>query len=327
MTQLRKLRLQENGNMPDHLGEVRRLIDRIALLGKPLDESEKPAILIGTLPDTYDNVRMIDAKDENLTKEAKTKPCLADLVEAEVEAEAEVVDVVVNEVAVDAVVDEAEAEALSMVVEEAIKHLDEDVADMAPVQEPAFIVEKKITTYVSAHTWVDAHQVVLRDPSLLKRKQDGRRNKRDESNAVVRVGGNNWLNVSGVGSVKKEIQTSSGRRIMTLHGVRYVPELQCSLFPVRRQAARSLPADEKVRVHFDDEEFAKVKLQQGSTYAKVDKTNLYCLELESPMDTAMVVNTEEEDRCSCGTLVWVTQDRQRLMLYSDMPTGRCWKLI
>ncbi|KAE8889103.1 hypothetical protein PF008_g24115 [Phytophthora fragariae] len=56
MTQLRKLRLQENGNMPDHLGEVRRLIDRIALLGKPLDEYEKPAILIGTLPDAYDNV-------------------------------------------------------------------------------------------------------------------------------------------------------------------------------------------------------------------------------------------------------------------------------
>ncbi|OWZ02988.1 hypothetical protein PHMEG_00025356 [Phytophthora megakarya] len=102
MTQLRELRLQKDGNVSDHLGEVRRLMDRIALLGKPLDEYEKPALLISTLPETYDNVRaihpvtstilpttsnwntrlnwhLIDAKDEKQMKpkSTKSKPCSA----------------------------------------------------------------------------------------------------------------------------------------------------------------------------------------------------------------------------------------------------------
>ncbi|EEY60215.1 uncharacterized protein PITG_12542 [Phytophthora infestans T30-4] len=56
MTKLRKLQLDAKGNMSDHLGEIRRLMDRIGLLGKPLDDYEKPALLIGSLPSDYDNV-------------------------------------------------------------------------------------------------------------------------------------------------------------------------------------------------------------------------------------------------------------------------------
>ncbi|OWZ02896.1 hypothetical protein PHMEG_00025466 [Phytophthora megakarya] len=56
MTKLRKQQLDPSGNMSDHLGEIRRLMDRIGLLGKPLDDYEKPALLIGSLPSAYDNV-------------------------------------------------------------------------------------------------------------------------------------------------------------------------------------------------------------------------------------------------------------------------------
>ncbi|KAE8966249.1 hypothetical protein PR001_g28472, partial [Phytophthora rubi] len=177
MTQLRKLRLQENGNMPDHLGEVRRLIDRIALLGKPLDEYEKHAILIGTLPDAYDNVvetflashssRMIGAKDGSWMKAAKIKLCLEDLVE--VGAEAEVVALIVAAVA--AVEDVAEAEVLVVVVvEEVAKELDADVKVKVPVKEDVFIAESNRTKCGTARTSADIHQVEPADPSLLKSK-------------------------------------------------------------------------------------------------------------------------------------------------------------
>ncbi|KAE8895565.1 hypothetical protein PF010_g191 [Phytophthora fragariae] len=53
---LRQLRLYVNGNMSDHLGEVRRLMERISLLGKPLDDYLKPAFLMRSLPPEYDNV-------------------------------------------------------------------------------------------------------------------------------------------------------------------------------------------------------------------------------------------------------------------------------
>ncbi|KAG2894353.1 hypothetical protein PC114_g15949 [Phytophthora cactorum] len=56
MTKLRKLQLDPKGNMSGHLGEIRRLMDRIGLLGKPLDDYEKPVLLIGSLPSDYDNV-------------------------------------------------------------------------------------------------------------------------------------------------------------------------------------------------------------------------------------------------------------------------------
>ncbi|POM79471.1 LOW QUALITY PROTEIN: Uncharacterized protein PHPALM_2852 [Phytophthora palmivora] len=39
-----------------------------------------------------------------------------------------------------------------------------------------------------------------------------------EMSALVRVGGENWLNVVGVGTVKKEIQTTNGRRTVVLRG-------------------------------------------------------------------------------------------------------------
>ncbi|ETI55918.1 hypothetical protein F443_01445 [Phytophthora nicotianae P1569] len=56
MPKLRKLQLDVKGNMSDHLGEIRLLMDRIGLLGKPLDDYEKTALLIGSLPRDYDNV-------------------------------------------------------------------------------------------------------------------------------------------------------------------------------------------------------------------------------------------------------------------------------
>lgn len=56
MPKLRRLRLDPAGNVSDHLSEVRRLMDRIAVLDKPLDDYEKPALLIGSLPAAYDNV-------------------------------------------------------------------------------------------------------------------------------------------------------------------------------------------------------------------------------------------------------------------------------
>ncbi|GMF58513.1 unnamed protein product [Phytophthora fragariaefolia] len=160
MTQLRKLRLEENGNMPDHLGEVRRLIDRIALLGKPLDEYEKPAILIGTLPDSYDNV----------VETFLSKLWLAALVEVEAEVEVEVVDVAVamTVAAEAAVVGGAEGGALGVVVSEEVQELDEVMAVKAPVKEIVFIVVTKRTKCVTVHTWVDVRQA---DPSLLNSKQ------------------------------------------------------------------------------------------------------------------------------------------------------------
>ncbi|OWY95999.1 LOW QUALITY PROTEIN: hypothetical protein PHMEG_00033848 [Phytophthora megakarya] len=56
MTKLRKQQLDPSGNMSDHLGEIRRLMERIGLLGKPLDDYEKSVLLIGFLPSAYDNV-------------------------------------------------------------------------------------------------------------------------------------------------------------------------------------------------------------------------------------------------------------------------------
>ncbi|EEY67042.1 uncharacterized protein PITG_21885 [Phytophthora infestans T30-4] len=53
---LSRLRLNPNGNLPDHLSEMRRLMETIAEVGKPLDEYERPALLIGSLSRDYDNV-------------------------------------------------------------------------------------------------------------------------------------------------------------------------------------------------------------------------------------------------------------------------------
>lgn len=46
-----------------------------------------------------------------------------------------------------------------------------------------------------------------------------------------------------------------------------------------------------MKVHFDDDAVAEVKFHRGSVYAHIDETNLYCLELETPVTSAMVVAT------------------------------------
>ncbi|KAE8901324.1 hypothetical protein PF005_g11457 [Phytophthora fragariae] len=55
-TKLSRLRLESNGNLPDHLNEMRRVMETISVVGRPVDEYTKPAILIGSLPRDYDNV-------------------------------------------------------------------------------------------------------------------------------------------------------------------------------------------------------------------------------------------------------------------------------
>lgn len=116
--------------------------------------------------------------------------------------------------------------------------------------------------------------------------------------ATVRVGGDNWVNVAGVGTVRKVLSTSGGLRTLLLHDTRYVPELQCSLFSVRRQVKTTLPPDQRVRIHFDDDDFAMVKLECGSTTARIDETNLYHLQLESPPDSAMMSTCPTEQSLS-----------------------------
>ncbi|GMF29107.1 unnamed protein product [Phytophthora fragariaefolia] len=107
-------------------------------------------------------------------------------------------------------------------------------------------------------------------------------------NAGIRVGGNHYLSVEGIGTVKKELRTRHDRRTITLRGVRYSPELQCSLYSLRRQLNHSVPLCERVKVHIDESEYADVVLQSGTAKAHVDETKLYCLELESPRESAMV---------------------------------------
>ncbi|OWY91786.1 Pol Polyprotein, partial [Phytophthora megakarya] len=102
--------------------------------------------------------------------------------------------------------------------------------------------------------------------------------------STVRVGGKNWLEVVGVGTVKKEVLTTTGRCILLLRGVRYVPELQCSLFSVARQVAQTLCSEERVRCHFDEEDYADVILHLDRTTAHKDETNLYRFDLRSPSD-------------------------------------------
>ncbi|GMF53797.1 unnamed protein product [Phytophthora fragariaefolia] len=55
-TKLSRLRLESKGNLPDHLSEMRRVMETISVVGRPVDEYAKPAILIGSLPRDYDNV-------------------------------------------------------------------------------------------------------------------------------------------------------------------------------------------------------------------------------------------------------------------------------
>ncbi|KAG6595997.1 uncharacterized protein IUM83_14675 [Phytophthora cinnamomi] len=114
---------------------------------------------------------MIGVKVKSWTKVVKIKLCLVDLVEVEAVAAAVVVAVFLVVVEVAAVVDVANSEGLVVVVEEVVQELDEDVVDKVPVEETVFIVESKLTKYVTVHTWADAHQVVHWDSSLPKGKK------------------------------------------------------------------------------------------------------------------------------------------------------------
>ncbi|GMF29109.1 unnamed protein product [Phytophthora fragariaefolia] len=55
-TKLSRLRLHPKGNMADHLGEMRRIMETISVVGRPVDGYAKTAILIGSLPREYDNI-------------------------------------------------------------------------------------------------------------------------------------------------------------------------------------------------------------------------------------------------------------------------------
>uniref|UniRef100_H3GYY9 DUF4219 domain-containing protein n=1 Tax=Phytophthora ramorum TaxID=164328 RepID=H3GYY9_PHYRM len=55
-TKLIRLHLEPKGNLSDHLSEMRRLMETISVVGRPVDDYAKPAILVGSLPRDYDNV-------------------------------------------------------------------------------------------------------------------------------------------------------------------------------------------------------------------------------------------------------------------------------
>lgn len=56
--------------------------------------------------------------------------------------------------------------------------------------------------------------------------------------ARVRAGGKHYLRMEGIGTIKKELDTSRGPCMLTMYKVRYALELQCSLHYVRRRLSR-----------------------------------------------------------------------------------------
>ncbi|OWY92211.1 hypothetical protein PHMEG_00038872, partial [Phytophthora megakarya] len=110
--------------------------------------------------------------------------------------------------------------------------------------------------------------------------------------STVRVGGKNWLEVFGVGTVKK-VLTTTGRYFLLLRGARYVPELQCSLFTVARQVLRTLCSEGRIRCHFAEEDYADVILYSGRTTARAE-TNLYRFDLRSPSDMVVLAAFDVE---------------------------------
>ncbi|GMF51015.1 unnamed protein product [Phytophthora fragariaefolia] len=113
--------------------------------------------------------------------------------------------------------------------------------------------------------------------------------------ALVRAGGDNWLAVAGVGDVQMDLLTDTGRYSLLLHDVHYIPELQCSLFSIRKQVSRGLTPAEHVRVHFDEDGVADMILESGVTTIVVDETSLYRIDLQStPNVSAMaIIDTEQ----------------------------------
>ncbi|OWZ10532.1 LOW QUALITY PROTEIN: hypothetical protein PHMEG_00016610 [Phytophthora megakarya] len=321
MTHLRRLRLDEKGNVPDHLGEVRRLMELIARLG--------------SLPSEYDNV--VETFLASHTPQGPNEPPNYEQLEH----------------ALEVAYDRRQGRKA-----ESRKGKEEDNALMSGGRgrgrrrgrgrgrgsaggrgsggrgrgrgvEAKAVVDSRVLVFtamskdimsVTVHILVNGHSIKNKEVNLLKsetrrvvdRKLRKRRQKaivhrcgRYNSWALVfgfwiykppdkpemqeRAGGENWVSVSGVGTVRKIVDTADGVRTLLLHGTRYVPELQCSLYSVRKQTRASLPPDQRVQVHFDDDKYAEVKMQNTSVAAYIDETNLYRLALESPPDSAMMV--------------------------------------
>ncbi|OWZ23342.1 Ty-1 Copia Retrotransposon [Phytophthora megakarya] len=110
----------------------------------------------------------------------------------------------------------------------------------------------------------------------------------------VRTGGNNWLEVVGVGIVQNKLATETSRRTVLLRGVRYVPELQCSLFSVGRQVSHTLTPEERIRRHFKEDDRADILMRDGQTTAHKDSTNLFWIDMSTPSDAMMVVGSDEK---------------------------------
>ncbi|GMF15919.1 unnamed protein product [Phytophthora fragariaefolia] len=318
-TKLSRLRLESKDNLPDHLSEMRRIMETISVVGRPVDEYAKPAILIGSLPRDYDNVvqtflashttqnpdghqtmnswskhwrwpttTLKTARRKAARVMKKTKPSLLlgvvvvdeELI-AVVDAAAAVVDVVLA-------LRRIKSRRRSRCWSRSSKGNESD--DTAYVSMNLMNLEKNVANIARDRWYLDSgatnHMTNQKDDFISF----------TSLSSTVRTGGNNWLEVAGIGTVKKEIITSSGRVLLFLHGVRYVPELQCSLFSVGRQASRSIVATERVRCHFDEDDYAYVLLQAGRTKAHKDETNLYRLKLESPSDAVLMVSYERDDK-------------------------------
>ncbi|OWZ19345.1 LOW QUALITY PROTEIN: Integrase, catalytic core protein [Phytophthora megakarya] len=93
--------------------------------------------------------------------------------------------------------------------------------------------------------------------------------------------------------LQKELVTETGGRTVLLRGVRYVPELQCSLFSVERHASQTLAPEERIRCHYDEDDRADILMRDGQRAAHKDSTNLFRIDMTSPSDAMMVVGSDE----------------------------------
>ncbi|KAE8895745.1 hypothetical protein PF005_g19149 [Phytophthora fragariae] len=363
-TKLSRLRLESNGNLPDHLSEMRRVMETISVVGRQVDEYTKPAILIGSLPRDYDDV--IQTFLASHTSQNPDDPPNYEQLEQALEM---AYDHMQNRKAEGGKVgaeDQAfyagggrgrgrgagrgrgsggrgganqgggrgegrgsgetkrsagcfhcheqdhqvrdcpylgkrpptegqgggSAQKRSKLsgsgksAKASSKARDgNESADNAYIAMSLMKLEKGVADIARGRWYLDSgatsHMTNVRDDFVSF----------TPLSSMVRTGGKNWLEVVGVGTVKKELDTSTGRITLLLRGVRYVPELQCSLFSVGSQASRSLASAERVRCHFDEDDYADVLLQSCSTTAHRDETNLFRLCLESPSESVLVTSS------------------------------------
>ncbi|GMF41340.1 unnamed protein product [Phytophthora fragariaefolia] len=278
---LKCLRLDPKGNMSDHLSEMRRIMETISVAGKPIDEYNKPSILIGSLPKNYPNV--VQTFLASHTSQNPDEP--------------------------------PDYEQLEQALEMAY---DYDHAENQKTEEGKNTEEER-ALFAGGGRGHGRGRGACRGRGRGRgrggrgrgRGSGGRgganqgeatshmtNNKNDfitftSMSSTVQVGGNKWLEMMGIGDVEKVFITSCGKRAVTLRGVRYVSELQCSLFSVGRQASRSLAPMERMRCHFDEDNYADVLMPSCRLKAYKDETNLYRLPLESASSAAMVVMSDE----------------------------------